>query len=106
MERLEPFTAKSMLRRRPHNGVPDIPPAIVSSLQAPTAAEISGAIRKLAQAPGAGVWGRLIAVLLEPPNPFDPKAPRQLKHGTAVLGLLVLAAVGLALYFNITAVAR
>ena len=107
MERLEPFTAKSILRRRTYHRVPDIPPAILSSLQTPTAAEISGAVRKrLAQAPDAGVRERLAAVLLEPPNPFDLKAHRQLKHGTAVLSLLILAALGLALYFNITAVTR
>ena len=105
MERLEPITAKSILQRRPYNRVPDVPPAILSSLQTPAAAEISGAVRRrLAQAPDVGVWVRLVAVLLEPPSPFDPKAHRQLKHGTAVLGLLILAALGLALYFNIAAV--
>ena len=107
MERLDPLTAKSILQRRRFNWIPDIPPAIVASLQAPTAAEISGIIRKrLAQAPDAGVWRRLTAVLLEPPNPFDPKTRRQLKHETAVLGLLLLAALGLAVYFNVTAVTR
>jgi|GEM_PF-4125481 len=105
MERSESITAKSVLQKRRFHWVPDIPPAILSSLHTPTAAEISGAIReRLAQAPDAGVWKRLAAVLLEPPSPFDLKVHRQLKHGTAVLGLLVLAALGLALYFNITAV--
>jgi hypothetical protein len=107
MERLQPITAKSILQACRFNWVPDIPPTILSSLQTPTAVEISGTIRRrLAQAPDAGVWKRIAAVLLEPPNPFDPKAHRQLKHGTAVLALLILAAVGLALYFNITAVTR
>ena len=107
MERLDPIPAKSILQRQRFKWVPDIPPAILSSLQTPTAAEISGAVRKrLAQAPDAGVRQRLAAVLLEPPNPFDLKTHRQLKHGTAVLSLLVLAALGLALYFNITAVTR
>jgi len=105
MERLEPITAKSILQERRFNWIPDIPPTIISSLQTPTAAEISGAIRRrLAQAPDAGAWKRIAAVLLEPPNPFDLKARRQLKHGTAVLGVLILAALGLALYFNIAAV--
>jgi len=107
MERLEPITAKSILQRRPYNRVPDVPPAILSSLQTPTAAEISGAIRRrLAQNPDGGVWKRIAAVLLEPPNPLDPKVHLHLKHGTAVLGSLVLAALGFALYFNITAVTR
>ena len=107
MERLEPITAKSILQKRQFNWTPDVPPAILSSLQTPTASEISGGVRRrLAQTPDAGVWERLAAVLLEPPNPFDPKAHRQLKRGTALLGLFVLAAFGLVLYFNITAVMR
>ena len=107
MERFEPFTAKSILQRRQYNRIPDIPSAILSSLQTPTAAEIIATIRRRpARPPDAGVWERVAAVLLEPPSPFDPKAHRQIKRGTAVLGLLLLAALGLALYFNITAVTR
>ena len=107
MERLEPNPAKSILQRQPLRWVPDIPPAILSSLETPTAAEISAGIQeRLVQAPDAGVWKRLAAILLEPRNPFDLQAHRKLRHDTAVLGLLILAALGLAVYFNITAITR
>jgi hypothetical protein len=43
--------------------------------------------------------------LEEPANPFDPKARRRPRWGAAVLGTLILIALALAAYFNISAMA-
>jgi hypothetical protein len=54
----------------------------------------------------AGVWKRLAHALLEPANPFDVKAPRQARQEAIILGALVFTALGLAVYFNLDAIAR
>ena len=54
----------------------------------------------------AGIWKRLKNVFLEPANPFDVKARRQFRQEAIVLGTLVFTALGLALYFNLKAIAR
>jgi len=48
----------------------------------------------------SGVWKRLTSVVLEPANPFDPKAPRRFRREVVVLGSMVLSFLVLALYFN------
>ena len=101
-----PITAESILRRRTFTGVPKIPPAIFPTLHVVTASNISDAIRnRFSHAPDAGVWRRLANTLLEPPNPFNPNARRRPKQDSVVLGVLILAAVGLVFYFNSTVVA-
>ena len=59
------------------------------------------AAARFGKACDAGVWKRLTSVLLEPANPFDPKAPRRLRRETVVLGSLVLTFLLLELYFNL-----
>jgi hypothetical protein len=54
----------------------------------------------------AGVRKRLSNAVFEPANRFDAKARRQLRQEAIILGTLVLTAFGLALYFNLNAVAR
>ena len=49
----------------------------------------------------SGVWKRLNSVLLEPANPFEPKAPRRLRREAVVLGSMILSFLLLALYFNL-----
>ena len=106
MEREQQITAETILLRRPFSRVPEIPPATFPRSQTATAANISETIRRrFLQAPDTGVWKRLANALLEPPNPFNPKARRRPRQGAVILGALVLAALGLAFYFNITAVA-
>ena len=61
---------------------------------------------RFAKACDAGVWKRLSNAVLEPANPFDAKAGRQFRQEALILGTLVVAAVGLAIYFNVTAIAR
>ena len=105
MDREEPITADSILRRRTFARIPK-PPAILPALHVGSASNISNAIRNhFAQAPDAGVWRRLANTLLEPPNPFNPKGHRRPRQDAVVLGLLIIAAAGLVFYFNITAVA-
>ena len=45
-------------------------------------------------------------LFLEPANPFDVKARRQFRQEAIVLGTFILTALGLALYFNLKAIAR
>lgn len=106
MDREAPITADSILRLRTLNRIPEVPPSIVPALRVATASNIGDAIRNhFSQAPDAGVWRRLANTLLEPPNPFNPNARRRPKQDSVILGVLIVAVVGLVFYFNITAVA-
>jgi hypothetical protein len=58
----------------------------------------------LAQSLDGGARKRFANAFLEPPNPFNPKARRRPKQDAVILGVLILVALGLVLYFNITAV--
>jgi hypothetical protein len=82
-------------------------PLGTASIQNPSATRIAEAFRaRFAAACDAGGWKRLSNTVLEPGNPFDVKAGRQLRQETLILGTLVLVALGLAVYFNVTAIAR
>ena len=105
MDREEPITAESILRRPTFDRIPEIPPAIFPVPHVATASNINDAIRDhFAQTPDAGVWRRLANTMLATPNPFNPNARRRPKLDSVVLAVLILAAVGLVFYFNITAV--
>jgi len=54
----------------------------------------------------AGVCQRLSNALLEPANPFAARSRRHVRQEAIILGTLVLAALGLAVYFNLSAVVR
>ena len=78
-----------------------------AGIQNPSAAPIVETFRaRFAKAYDAGVWKRLSNAVLEPANPFDVKSRRQLRQEALILGTLVLVALGLAVYFNVTAIAR
>ena len=62
--------------------------------------------RRFGKAYDAGIWKRLSNLFLEPANPFDVKARRQFRQEAIVLGTFILTALGLALYFNLKAIAR
>jgi hypothetical protein len=62
--------------------------------------------RRFGTAYDASIWKRLSNVFLEPANPFDVKARRQFRQEAIVLGTFILIALGLALYFNLKAIAR
>jgi hypothetical protein len=53
-----------------------------------------------------GVRQRLSNALLEAANPFAARSRRHVKQEAIILGALVLAALGLAVYFNVSAVVR
>jgi hypothetical protein len=53
-----------------------------------------------------GVCQRLSNAFLEPANPFAARSRRHVTQGAVILGTLVLAALGLAVYFNLSAVVR
>ena len=107
MEPKQQITAEAILRRQPLSRVPDIPPATLLVDHTAAAATISEAIRRrFAQSPDAGVLKRLANVVLEPQNPFNPNNRRQPKQGAVILAALIVAVLGLAFYFNITAAPR
>ena len=82
-------------------------PMGTAGIQNPSAARIVETFRaRFAKACDAGMWKRLSNAVLEPANPFDVKAGRQFRQETLILGTLVFVALGLAVYFNVTAVAR
>jgi hypothetical protein len=82
-------------------------PLGTAGIQNPSVARIVETFRaRFAKACDAGVWNRLSNAVLEPVNPFDVKSRRQLRQETLILGTLVLVALGLAVYFNVTAIAR
>ena len=67
----------------------------------PSPKEIKKAARtRFDKACDAGVWKRLNSVVLEPANPFEPKAPRRLRREVVVLGTMVLSFWLLEFYFN------
>ena len=61
--------------------------------------------RRFGKAYNAGVSKRLSNVLLEPANPFDVGARRHLRAEALILGTFIFTALGLALYFNLRALA-
>jgi hypothetical protein len=58
------------------------------------------AAARFGKACDSSVWKRLASVLLEPANPFDPKAQRRLRREAVILASMVLSFSLLALYFN------
>jgi len=82
-------------------------PLEAAGIQSSLATRIVGTFRgRFGKAYDAGVWKRLSNVVLEPANPFDVKARRQLRLEALVLGTFIVTALGLALYFNLKAIAR
>ena len=82
-------------------------PLGTTGMQNPSATRIVDTFRaRFAKACDAGVWKRLSNAVLEPANPFDVKAGRQFRQEALILGTLVFVALGLAVYFNVTAIAR
>ena len=61
---------------------------------------MEAAAARFGRACDCSIWKRLTSVLLEPANPFDSKAPRQLRREAVVLGGMILSFLLLELYFN------
>ena len=106
MEPEQQITAEAILRRQPVSRVPDIPPTTLLLDHTAAAVTINEAIRRrFAQSPDAGVLKRLAKLALDPPNPFNPNARRRPRQDAVILGALILVALALVFYFNITSVA-
>jgi hypothetical protein len=106
MEQDMEITAESvlnMVRTQTSSAIPKE----AAGIQINSAARIVELFRvRFGKAYDAGIWKRLSNVFLEPANPFDAKARRQFRQEAIVLGTLILTALGLALYFNLKAIAR
>jgi len=75
-------------------------------VQKPPATRIVETFRtRVGKAYDAGVWKRLSNVVLEPANPFDVKTRRHLRQEALILGTFIFTTLGLALYFNLRAIA-
>ena len=106
MEQVEEITAERVLRLVRFRMSPEIPQE-AAGIQNISATRIVETFRaRFANACDAGVWKRLSNAVLEPANPFDVKGRRRLRQEAVVLGTLVFAALALAVYFNLNAMAR
>jgi hypothetical protein len=106
MEQVEEITAERVLRLVRSRMSPEIP-LEAAGIQSTSATRIVETFRaRFAKACDAGVWNRLSNAVLEPANPFDVKGRRRVRQEAVVLGTLVFAALGLAVYFNLNAMAR
>ena len=106
MEQNAEITAESVLHMVRSRMSPEIPPE-AAGIQSTSATRIVETFRaRFAKACDAGAWKRLSNAVLEPANPFDIKTRRRLRQEAVVLGTLVFAALGLAVYFNFNAMAR
>ena len=105
MEQDLEITAESvlhMVRTRTSSPIP----LEAAGIQTISAARIVELFRgRFGKAYDAGIWKRLSNVFLEPANPFHVKAPRQFRQEAIILGTFILTALGLALYFNLKAIA-
>ena len=82
-------------------------PQEAAGIQTNSAARIVELFRgRFGKAYDAGIWKRLSNLFLQPANPFDVKARRQFRQEAIVLLTFIVTALGLALYFNLNAIAR
>ena len=106
MEQNLEITAESVLHMVRTQSSSPIPQES-AGIQTNSAAQIVELFRgRFGNAYDAGIWKRLSNLFLEPANPFDAKERRQFRQEAIVLGTFILTALGLALYFNLKAIAR
>ncbi len=106
MEKDVEITAASVLRMGRSTSGPEIPPES-DGMDAVCATRIVEAFRvRFRKACDVGVCQRFSNALLEPANPFAARSRRHVRQEAIILGTLVLAALGLAIYFNLSAVVR
>ena len=99
------ITAEYVLRSVRTRMSPAIP-LEAAGIQNPPATRIVETFRaRFGKAYDAGVWKRLSNVVLEPANPFDVKTRRHLRQEALILGTFIFTTLGLALYFNLRAIA-
>ena len=106
MEKDVTITAARVLSTGRSTIGPDIPPEC-DGMDTVSATQIVEAFRvRFRRACDVGICQRLSNALLEPANPFAARSRRHVRQEAIILGTLVLAALGLAVYFNLTAVVR
>jgi hypothetical protein len=106
MEQEVKITTEHVVHLVRSGGRPGVP-IEAAGTQSTSPAQIVATFRaRFAKGCDAGVWKRLSNAIFEPANPFDHKARRQLRQEALILGTLVFAALGLAVYFNVTAIMR
>jgi hypothetical protein len=106
MEREVEITAARVLRMGRSTIGSEIPPES-DGMDTVCATRIVEAFRfRFRTACDVGVCQRLSNALLEPANPFASRSRRHVRQEAIILGTLVLAALGLAVYFNLSAVVR
>ena len=99
-------TAARVLRMGRSTIRPEIPPEF-GGIDTVCATRIVEAFRaRFRKACDAGVCRRLSNALFEPANPFAARSRRHVRQEAIILGTLVLAALGLAIYFNLSTVVR
>ena len=85
---------------------PEIRPEI-DGMETVCATRIVEAFRiRFRKACDVGVCQRLSNALLEPANPFAARSHRHVRQEAIILGTLILASLGLEVYFNLSAVVR
>ena len=100
------ITAARVLRMARSTIGHEIPPQC-DGMETICATRIVEAFRvRFRKACDVGVCQRLSNALLEPANPFAAQSRRHVRQEAIILGTLVLAALGLAVYFNLSAVVR
>ena len=106
MEKDVELTAARVLSMGRSTIGPEIPPEF-GGMDTVCATRIVEAFHvRFRKACDVGVCQRLSNALLEPANPFAARSRRHLRQEAIILGTLVLAALGLAIYFNLSALVR
>ncbi len=106
MEQDSNITTEHVLHLMRSRRIPSIPLEAIAIESTPAPRIVETFRARVSKACDAGVWKRLSNFVLDPANPFDAKARRQLRLEALVIGTLVFTALGLAVYFNVTAMAR
>ncbi len=106
MENDVEITAARVLRMGRSTLGPEIPPEC-DGMETVCATRIVEAFRiRFRKGCDVGVCQRFSNALLEPANPFAARWHRNVRQEAIILGTLILAALGLAVYFNLSAVVR
>ena len=104
-EDVEITAARVLSMGRSTNG-PEKPPEF-DGMDTVSANRIVEAFRvRFRKACDVGICQRLSNAVLEPANPFAARSRRHVRQEAIILGTLILAALGLAVYFNLSAVVR
>jgi hypothetical protein len=106
MEKDVEITAARVLSMGRSTIGPAIPPEF-DGMDTVSATRIVGAFHvRFRKTCDVGVCQRLSNALLEPANPFAARSRRHVRLEAIILGTLVLAALGLAVYFNLSVFVR